>query len=100
VAKLVAESKARNVDIQIFYVDSAEILPQARPSLDEFGKALSNPRLAGRYFPHRRGTPTPRVETLWRCRNGARIQSKPLIQTYHVDRGPLRPYVRRGAAQE
>jgi len=40
VAKLVAESKAPNVDIQIFFdFDSAEILPQARPSLDELGKA-------------------------------------------------------------
>ena len=54
-AKLVAESKAPNVDIQIFFdFDSAEILPQARPSLDELGKALSDPRLAGGTFPHRR----------------------------------------------
>ena len=40
VAKLVDESKAPNVDVQILFAfDSAEILPEALPSLNELGKA-------------------------------------------------------------
>jgi outer membrane protein OmpA-like peptidoglycan-associated protein len=51
VAKLVEESKAPNVDVQILFAfDSAEILPEARPSLDELGKALSDPKLADGSF--------------------------------------------------
>lgn len=49
--KLVEESKAPNVDVQILFAfDSAEILPEARPSLDELGKALSDPKLADGSF--------------------------------------------------
>jgi outer membrane protein OmpA-like peptidoglycan-associated protein len=51
VAKLIEESKAPNVDVQIFFAfDSAEILPEARPSLDELGKALSNAKLGNVSF--------------------------------------------------
>lgn len=51
VAKLIEESDAPNVDVQIFFAfDSAEILPEARPSLDELGKALSDPKLEGVTF--------------------------------------------------
>jgi outer membrane protein OmpA-like peptidoglycan-associated protein len=51
VAKLIEESKAPNVDLQIFFAfDSAEILPQARPSLDELGKALSDAKLENASF--------------------------------------------------
>ena len=40
VAKLIDESKYPNVDMQILFAfDSAEILPEARPALDELGKA-------------------------------------------------------------
>jgi len=51
VAKLIEDSKAPNVDVQILFAfDSAEILPQARPSLDELGKALSNAKLGNASF--------------------------------------------------
>jgi outer membrane protein OmpA-like peptidoglycan-associated protein len=51
VAKLIEESKAPNVDVQIFFAfDSAEIRPEARPSLDELGKALSDPKLGNASF--------------------------------------------------
>jgi outer membrane protein OmpA-like peptidoglycan-associated protein len=51
VAKLIEESKSPNVDVQIFFAfDSADILPEARPALDELGKALSDPKLAGGTF--------------------------------------------------
>jgi len=51
VAKLIEESKAPNVDVQIFFAfDSAEILPEARPSLDELGKALSDAKLGNASF--------------------------------------------------
>ena len=51
VAKLVEESKSPNVDVQILFAfNSAEILPEARPSLDELGKALSDPKLTGGTF--------------------------------------------------
>ena len=51
VAKLVEESKSPNVDVQILFAfDSADILPEARPALDELGKALSDPKLKGGSF--------------------------------------------------
>jgi outer membrane protein OmpA-like peptidoglycan-associated protein len=51
VANLVKESEAPNVDVQILFAfDSAEILPAARPSLDELGKALSDAKLQGATF--------------------------------------------------
>jgi len=51
VAKLIEESKAPNVDVQIFFAfDSAEIRPETRPSLDELGKALSDPKLGNASF--------------------------------------------------
>ena len=54
VAKLVEQSKAANVDIQIFFdFDSAEILPQGRPSSRSAQQGLE-PEARGRYFPHRR----------------------------------------------
>lgn len=82
----VEENKASNVDIEIFFdFDSAEILPQARPSLDELGKALSDAKLAGGTSP---GIPTPRAATLTtsRCRKRRADSVKAfLIQTCHVD---------------
>jgi outer membrane protein OmpA-like peptidoglycan-associated protein len=51
VAKLIEESKAPNVDVQIFFAfDSAEIASEARPSLDELGKALSDAKLGDASF--------------------------------------------------
>jgi len=51
VAKLIDESKAPNVDVQILFAfDSAEIRPEARPSLDELGKALSDSKLGNASF--------------------------------------------------
>jgi len=51
VAKLIEDSKAPNVDVQIFFAfDSAEIRPEARPSLDELGKALSDAKLGNASF--------------------------------------------------
>ena len=51
VAKLVEESKSPNVDVQILFAfDSADILPEAKPALDELGKALSDEKLKGGTF--------------------------------------------------
>ena len=50
-AKLVEESKSPNVDVQILFAfDSADILPEAKPALDELGKALSDEKLKGGTF--------------------------------------------------
>ena len=55
VVKLIDESKSPNVDVQILFAfDSADILPEARPSLDELGKALTDPKLTGGSFLDRR----------------------------------------------
>ena len=68
VAKLVEESKSPNVDVQILFAfDSAEILPEARPALDELGKALSDPKLDRRHVPHRR---------TYRCQGQRCLQSR------------------------
>ena len=94
VAKLVAESKAPNVDIQIFFdFDSAEILPQARPSLDELGKALSDPRLAGGTFLIAGHTDAKGSDAYKLALSQRRADSVKafLIQIYHVDGGRLRP---------
>ena len=93
-AKLVAESKAPNVDIQIFFdFDSAEILPQARPSLDELGKALSDPRLAGGTFLIAGHTDAKGSDAYKLALSQRRADSVKafLIQIYHVDGGRLRP---------
>src|SRR5262249_16777939 len=51
VAKLVEESKiAERRCADPFAFDSPEILPEARPALDELGKALSDPKLASETF--------------------------------------------------
>jgi outer membrane protein OmpA-like peptidoglycan-associated protein len=51
VVKLIDESKAPNVDVQIFFAfDSAEVSPEALPSLDELGKALSDAKLQDATF--------------------------------------------------
>ena len=51
VATLVDDSQAPNVDVQILFAfDSAEILPEAKPSLDELGKALSDAKLQSASF--------------------------------------------------
>ena len=73
VAKLIDESKYPNVDMQILFAfDSAEILPEARPALDELGKALSDPKLRAERSSSS-GIPTPRaaMRTISACRSGA-----------------------------
>ena len=55
VVKLIEESKSPNVDVQILFAfNSADILPEAKPSLDELGKALTDPKLTGGSLPDRR----------------------------------------------
>jgi outer membrane protein OmpA-like peptidoglycan-associated protein len=91
VAKLIEQSKAPNVDIQIFFdFDSAEILPQARPSLDELSKALS-PKLAGGTFliaghTDAKGSNAYNLALSQRRADSAKAF---LIQIYHVDGGRL-----------
>ena len=49
--KLIEESKSPNVDVQILFAfDSTDIPPEAKPSLDELGKALTDPKLTGGSF--------------------------------------------------
>jgi outer membrane protein OmpA-like peptidoglycan-associated protein len=92
VAKPVADSKAPNVDIQIFFdFDSTEILPQARPSLDGLRKALSDPKLAGGTFLMAGHTDAKRSDAYKLALSQRRADSVKafLIQTNHVDGGRL-----------
>ena len=51
VVKLIEESQAPNVDVQILFAfDSDEILPEARPDLDALGKALNDDKLKSGSF--------------------------------------------------
>src|SRR5262245_4398378 len=92
VAKLVEESKSPNVDVQILFAfDSADILPKARPALDELGKALSDPKLSGGTFLIAGHTDAKGSDVYKSCRSGARHRSRrssstPTISTTHASR--------------
>lgn len=92
VAKLVDESKSPNVDVQILFAfDSAYILPEAKPSLDELGKALSDPKLAGASFLIAGHTDAKGADdyNLALSQRRAGSVADYLIDTYHVDKGHL-----------
>jgi outer membrane protein OmpA-like peptidoglycan-associated protein len=92
VAKLVKESEAPNVDIQIFFAfDSADILPEARSSLDELGKALSDPKLKGASFLIAGHTDAKGSEDYNLALSQRRAESVKafLVKTYHVSDGRL-----------
>jgi len=92
VAKLVEESKSPNVDVQILFAfDSAEILPEARPALDELGKALSDPKLAGGTFliaGHTDAKGSDAYNLGLSQRRASSVKAF-LVETYHVDGGRL-----------
>jgi len=92
VAKLVDESKAPNVDVQILFAfDSAEILPKALPSLNELGKALTDPKLKGASFliaGHTDAKGSADYNLALSQRRAASVADF-LIKTYHVDKGQL-----------
>ena len=92
VAKLVEESKSPNVDVQILFAfDSAEILPEARPALDELGKALSDPKLTGGTFliaGHTDAKGSDAYNLGLSQRRAASVKAF-LVETYHVDGGRL-----------
>ena len=92
VAKLVEESKAPNVDVQILFgFDSAEILPEALPSLNELGKALTDPKLKGASFliaGHTDAKGSADYNLALSQRRAASVADF-LVKTYHVDKGQL-----------
>jgi outer membrane protein OmpA-like peptidoglycan-associated protein len=88
VAKLIDESKYPNVDVQILFAfDSAEILPEARPALDELGKALSDPKLASGTFLIAGHTDAKGSDAYNLGLSQRRAESVKafLVGTYHVD---------------
>src|SRR5262249_28688374 len=88
VAKLVEESKSPNVDVQILFAfDSADILPEARPGLDELGKALSDPKLSGGTFLIAGHTDANGSDAyhLASCQRRAASVKASLVDTDHVD---------------
>jgi len=92
VVKLIEESKSPNVDVQILFAfDSAEILPEARPSLDELGKALSDPKLAGGSFliaGHTDAKGSDDYNLALSQRRAGSVKAF-LVETYKVDGGRL-----------
>jgi outer membrane protein OmpA-like peptidoglycan-associated protein len=92
VAKLIEESKSPNVDVQILFAfDSAEILPEARPALDELGKALSDPKLTGGTFliaGHTDAKGSDAYNLGLSQRRAASVKAF-LVETYHVDSNRL-----------
>jgi outer membrane protein OmpA-like peptidoglycan-associated protein len=92
VAKLIEESKAPNVDVQILFAfDSADILPEARPSLDELGKALSNAKLGSAVFliaGHTDAKGSADYNLALSQRRAGSVKAF-LVETYGVDGGRL-----------
>jgi len=92
VAKLVEESEAPNVDVQILFAfDSAEILPEALPSLNELGKALSDPTLKGASIliaghTDAKGSADYNLALSQRRAESVKVF---LVKTYHIDDGRL-----------
>jgi outer membrane protein OmpA-like peptidoglycan-associated protein len=92
VVKLIEESKSPNVDVQILFAfDSADILPEAKPSLDELGKALTDPKLTGGTFliaGHTDARGSDEYNLALSQRRAASVKAF-LVETYKVDEGRL-----------
>ena len=92
VVKLIEESKSPNVDVQILFAfDSADILPEAKPSLDELGKALTDPKLTGGAFliaGHTDAKGSDEYNLALSQRRAASVKAF-LVETYKVDEGRL-----------
>jgi outer membrane protein OmpA-like peptidoglycan-associated protein len=92
VVKLIDESKSPNVDVQILFAfDSADILPEAKPSLDELGKALTDPKLTGGAFliaGHTDAKGSDDYNLALSQRRAASVKAF-LVETYKVDEGRL-----------
>ena len=92
VVKLIEESKSPNVDVQILFAfDSADILPEAKPSLDELGKALTDPKLTGGAFliaGHTDAKGSDDYNLALSQRRAASVKAF-LVETYKVDEGRL-----------
>jgi outer membrane protein OmpA-like peptidoglycan-associated protein len=92
VVKLIDESKSPNVDVQILFAfDSADILPEAKPSLDELGKALTDPKLTGGAFliaGHTDAKGSGDYNLALSQRRAASVKAF-LVETYKVDDGRL-----------
>jgi outer membrane protein OmpA-like peptidoglycan-associated protein len=92
VVKLIEESKSPNVDVQILFAfDSADILPEAKPSLDELGKALTDPKLTGGAFliaGHTDAKGNVEYNLALSQRRAASVKAF-LVETYKVDEGRL-----------
>ena len=92
VVKLIEESKSPNVDVQILFAfDSADILPEAKPSLDELGKALTDPKLTGGAFliaGHTDAKGSDDYNLALSQRRAASVKAF-LVDTYKVDEGRL-----------
>ncbi|HEU0017318.1 MAG TPA: OmpA family protein [Methyloceanibacter sp.] len=103
VVKLIDESKSPNVDVQILFAfDSADILPEAKPALDELGKALTDPELTNGTFliaGHTDAKGSDEYNLALSQRRAASVKAF-LVETYKVDEGRLAVIGRRGAAQE
>ena len=92
VVKLIEELKSPNVDVQILFAfDSADILPEAKPSLDELGKALTDPKLTGGSFliaGHTDAKGSDEYNLALSQRRAASVKAF-LVETYKVDEGRL-----------
>jgi outer membrane protein OmpA-like peptidoglycan-associated protein len=88
VVKLIKESEAPNVDVQILVAfDSDEILPEARPDLDALGKALSDEKLKSGSFliaGHTDAKGGDDYNLDLSQRRAASVKGF-LVETYHVD---------------
>ena len=92
VVKLIEDSKSPNVDVQILFAfNSADILPEAKPSLDELGKALTDPKLTGGAFliaGHTDAKGSDEYNLALSQRRAASVKAF-LVETYKVDEGRL-----------
>ena len=92
VVKLIEDLKSPNVDVQILFAfDSADILPEAKPSLDELGKALTDPKLTGGAFliaGHTDAKGSDEYNLALSQRRAASVKAF-LVETYKVDEGRL-----------
>lgn len=88
VVKLIEESQAPNVDVQILFAfDSDEILPEARPDLDALGAALADEKLKSGSFLIAGHTDAKGSEeyNLDLSQRRARSVKAFLVETYNVD---------------
>ena len=75
----------------LFAFNSADILPEAKPSLDELGKALTDPKLTGGTFliaGHTDAKGSDEYNLALSQRRAASVKAF-LVETYKVDEGRL-----------